>query len=397
MAGEPQTTRAAWQELLEPLRAEPAQAAILTDFDGTLAPIVERAEDAALPGEAREVLVRLIDRYGAGRRGLRPARRRGARRWSALDGLAYAGNHGLELLLPGESEPSADPSLDGREREAAEFLAAVDAGRLDDVELRRRRQGADPGAPLARRRRRGAGRGGRPARSRSRPSRAGLEPRWGRKVLELRPVGGGGKDAAVASLLAGERARPRRLRGRRPHRRRRLPPARRAARGGRAGRRGPGRRPLRRGAGGDRRGVRRHRRRPGRLARDPRLAGGVARCPTPTCCASPSSSPAPRRPSLGAISAIAVGGEPSSTTVIVAVAWWAIAIIIGFWLGRPERARDDMRDAARQSPDGDLAAAPSRRPGSPSSASGRSPSPRSSPAASASSSPASRSSAPATP
>ena len=33
---------------------------------------------------------------------------------------------------------------------------------------------------------------------------AGLEPRWGRKVLELRPVGGGGKDAAVASLLAGE-------------------------------------------------------------------------------------------------------------------------------------------------------------------------------------------------
>ena len=34
--------------------------------------------------------------------------------------------------------------------------------------------------------------------------RAGLEPRWGRKVLELRPVGGGGKDAAVASLLAGD-------------------------------------------------------------------------------------------------------------------------------------------------------------------------------------------------
>jgi trehalose 6-phosphate phosphatase len=36
---------------------------------------------------------------------------------------------------------------------------------------------------------------------------AGLEPRWGRKVLELRPVGGGGKDAAVASLLAGGRLR----------------------------------------------------------------------------------------------------------------------------------------------------------------------------------------------
>lgn len=46
---------------------------------------------------------------------------------------------------------------------------------------------------------------------------------------------------------------------------------------------------------------------------------------------------------LGAISAIGVGGEPSPTTVIVAIAWWAIAIILGFWLGRPDRAREDMR------------------------------------------------------
>ena len=46
---------------------------------------------------------------------------------------------------------------------------------------------------------------------------------------------------------------------------------------------------------------------------------------------------------LGAISAISVGGEPSPTTVIVALAWWAIAIIVGFWIGRPERAREDMR------------------------------------------------------
>jgi hypothetical protein len=46
---------------------------------------------------------------------------------------------------------------------------------------------------------------------------------------------------------------------------------------------------------------------------------------------------------LGAISAISVGGEPSATTAIVALAWWAIALILGFWLGRPERAREDTR------------------------------------------------------
>ena len=46
---------------------------------------------------------------------------------------------------------------------------------------------------------------------------------------------------------------------------------------------------------------------------------------------------------LAAISAISVGGEPSATTAIVAVAWWAISLILGFWLGRPERAREDVR------------------------------------------------------
>ena len=47
---------------------------------------------------------------------------------------------------------------------------------------------------------------------------------------------------------------------------------------------------------------------------------------------------------LGAISAISVGGEPSATTVIIAAAWWLISLILGFWLGRPERAREDMRE-----------------------------------------------------
>ncbi|HXF31496.1 MAG TPA: trehalose-phosphatase [Solirubrobacterales bacterium] len=201
MAGDsPNLVRATWQELLEPLRAEPARTAILTDFDGTLAPIVERAEDAALPGGAREVLERLIHRYAlvGAVSGRRAAEVRGL---VDVDGLHYAGNHGLELLLPGDEDPRPDPSVAGREHEAAEFLAAVAPARLEAVGLRPE----DKGPIQALHWRGAADEASAELVAREiavEAGRAGLEPRWGRKVLELRPVGGGGKDAAVASLLA---------------------------------------------------------------------------------------------------------------------------------------------------------------------------------------------------
>jgi hypothetical protein len=47
---------------------------------------------------------------------------------------------------------------------------------------------------------------------------------------------------------------------------------------------------------------------------------------------------------LAIVSVFAIGSEPSDTTLILGFAWWLIAIIIGFFLGRPERAREDMRD-----------------------------------------------------
>jgi trehalose 6-phosphate phosphatase len=186
---------------LAPLRADPARAAILTDVDGTLAPIVERPEQAAVPAPARELLARLSERYGlvgcvSGRRALE------ARRLVGLDRLAYAGNHGLELLLPGEAAPTLDPALAGRERAAADFVASLDAGALAAAGLRREDKG-----PIQSLHWRGAA-DERAAEARAHEiaaaaSRAELEPRWGRKVLELRPPGGGGKDAAVAALLTG--------------------------------------------------------------------------------------------------------------------------------------------------------------------------------------------------
>jgi len=197
---ESQTGEPAWSSLLEPLRAEPARAAILTDVDGTLA---GRAEDAAVPDAAREVLMALSERFGlVGCVSGRQAEE--ARRLVGLDGLAYAGNHGLELLLPGEETVRPDPSLAGREREAAEFIAGLDPGALPAAGLRLEDKG-----PIQALHWRGAeDEAAAEAHAHElaiEAGHAGLEPRWGRKVLELRPVGGGGKDAAVASLLAGER------------------------------------------------------------------------------------------------------------------------------------------------------------------------------------------------
>jgi trehalose 6-phosphate phosphatase len=199
---EDETGEGAWGALLEPLRRVPERAAILTDVDGTLAPIAERAEEAAVPAVAREALAALSERFGlvgcvSGRQALE------ARRLVGLDGLAYAGNHGLELLFPGERQPRPDPSLAGREREAAAFLDDLPADRLGTAELRREDKGpiqalhwrgADDEARAEKRAHEVAIEAG----------KAGLEPRWGRKVLELRPHGGGGKDQAVAALLAAD-------------------------------------------------------------------------------------------------------------------------------------------------------------------------------------------------
>ncbi|MDX6601577.1 MAG: trehalose 6-phosphate phosphatase [Solirubrobacterales bacterium] len=187
---------------LDPLRADPAHAAILTDVDGTLAPIVGRPEQAAVPAKATELLTRLSERYGlvgciSGRQALE------ARRLVGADQLAYAGNHGLELLLPGETVPQLDPGVAGEERTAADFLDALDSDALASAGLRREDKG-----PIQSLHWRGAeDERGAEAQAHEIAAEAGrtrLEPRWGRKVLELRPLGGGGKDAAVAALLAGE-------------------------------------------------------------------------------------------------------------------------------------------------------------------------------------------------
>jgi trehalose 6-phosphate phosphatase len=331
----------AWAALLGPLREEPARAAILTDVDGTLAPIVERAEDAAVPAAARAALAALSERFAlVGCVSGRQAEE--ARRLVGLDGVAYAGNHGLELLLPGEQEVRADPSLDGREHDAAGFMAGVDAGALATAGLRHE----DKGAIQALHWRGAADEASAEGRAHEiaiAAGKAGLNPHWGRKVLELRPAGGGGKDAAVASLRR-RAARPRRLRRRRSHRPRRFPPPHRAAPGRRAGGRGPGRRPLSRGPARAARRVRPHGRRAGGLVGDPRMAGGLAPVPYTDLLRVTVFITGAEATVLGAVTAIGANREGSATTILVAAAWWLISLIVGFYLGRPSRAVEDMRN-----------------------------------------------------
>jgi trehalose 6-phosphate phosphatase len=184
---------------LTPLRDDPSHAAILTDVDGTLAPIVARPEEARVPAEARAMLRALGERFGlvgciSGRRSLE------ARRLVGIEGIAYAGNHGLELLRPGEVEPLLDPALAGRERLAAEFVAEFDLAALASAGLRCEDKG-----PIQALHWRGAGdeeAAERWAREiAAEAEQRGLHTHWGRKVLELRPTDAVGKDVAVGALL----------------------------------------------------------------------------------------------------------------------------------------------------------------------------------------------------
>ena len=48
---------------------------------------------------------------------------------------------------------------------------------------------------------------------------------------------------------------------------------------------------------------------------------------------------------LGAITAIGATRTEEEGLILIAAAWWIVAIAIGFYLGRPGRATNDMRSA----------------------------------------------------
>jgi trehalose 6-phosphate phosphatase len=184
---------------LDPLREDPASAAILCDIDGTLAPIVDDPEAAAVPPEARETLAGLAGRYRlvacvSGRRAS------AARRMVGLETLVYAGNHGLELLAPGDDRPRLARELGHRGAAAAGFVSRLDWDHLRAAGLRLEDKG-----PIQAIHWRGAA-DEETAAQRARNIAAlakeeGLDTHSGRMVLEVRPLATVHKGIAVRRLI----------------------------------------------------------------------------------------------------------------------------------------------------------------------------------------------------
>jgi len=198
----PATTREdSLADLVAPLRARPEAAAILCDIDGTLAPIVGDPGAAEVPPDARQALAALASRYAlvgcvTGRRAT------AARMMVGLDELHYAGNHGLEILRPGELEPRVDPGLGRRAGAARQFVDRLDLRVLEEIGMRIEDKG-----PIQAIHWRGAP-DDRLAAKRAQEiaalvERDGLVPHLGRKVLEVRPVAEVHKGSAVRALLRG--------------------------------------------------------------------------------------------------------------------------------------------------------------------------------------------------
>jgi trehalose 6-phosphate phosphatase len=170
--------------LLQRLAAEPARAGLFLDFDGVLAPIVARPEDAAPPPETRAELDRLRARYAlvavvSGREGADVAERVG------VDGIVYVGSHGLEQ----------EPQADRWRRLLAAFAAdapwparcvevkplALSFHYRDREDEREAIRELDAIADTAR--------------------EEGLVARYGRKILEVLPPVGSNKGTAIRRLL----------------------------------------------------------------------------------------------------------------------------------------------------------------------------------------------------
>jgi trehalose 6-phosphate phosphatase len=186
-------------DVLTPVLEAPDRAAVMFDVDGTLAPIVERADEAQVPKRTAQLLGEIASRYAcvacvSGRSAA------DARRLVGVGRIAYAGAHGAEILAPGARAAEAIPAFASWAEPVRRFAAE-----RDDAELRRLRVRIEDKGPIVAFHWRGA-----PdedaARTRVEAIAAeaeadGLATHWGRKVLEVRPPVPISKGRAVRELV----------------------------------------------------------------------------------------------------------------------------------------------------------------------------------------------------
>jgi trehalose 6-phosphate phosphatase len=188
-------------EALEPIRSDPARAAVLLDIDGTLAPIVRHAADAHVPEATRTLLIEIAKRYRivgcvSGRRAAT------ARQIVAIGTIAYVGNHGGELLRPGATRPEVDPDVEAWTARVREFAARVYTSEHQRVRIRSEDKEAIAafhwrGAPDEEAAEAAVHEIAQMAQD------EGLAIHWGRKVLEVRPPVPLNKGIGIARLLRG--------------------------------------------------------------------------------------------------------------------------------------------------------------------------------------------------
>ena len=180
------------------LRRATGRMMVALDFDGTLSPIVERPEDAALHDEVGAPLRRLTGRADTvvaivSGRGLADVRSR-----IDLPGLYYAGNHGFEIEGPGVDRVHPDAEAARPELEAC--IAGLEPALADEAGT----EIEDKRWTLSIHYRR-AEREGAEARVRAAVDehcrRPGLRLTEGKKVFEVRPDVEWDKGKAVEFLL----------------------------------------------------------------------------------------------------------------------------------------------------------------------------------------------------
>jgi trehalose 6-phosphate phosphatase len=190
---------------LSPLTEDPGRAAVFCDIDGTLAPIVQRAEEAHVREEISLLLGRLARRYAcvacvSGRSAAE------ARRLVGVGGIAYAGSHGAELLEPGHTRPRLVPAFKSWEGRVRRFADERDTPDLRLLRVRIEDKGpisafhwrAVPNEEAARTHLEGIA---------QEAEAMGLATHWGRKVLEVRPPVPIDKGQAVRELVGRHRLR----------------------------------------------------------------------------------------------------------------------------------------------------------------------------------------------